>query len=93
MFCQPGAPSYSTFTVKDKTITVNSYTADEDGNATLFNTFKVVREKEHTPLEVGWEEVVVDELPTSGTSKVLHNGRILLVRDGVVYDLLGAIVQ
>ena len=28
MFCQPEAPSYSTFTIKDKTITVNSYTAD-----------------------------------------------------------------
>ena len=35
MFCQPGAPSYSTFTVKDKTITVNSYTADKDGNAVV----------------------------------------------------------
>ena len=92
MFCQPGAPSYSTFTVKDKTITVNSYTADQDGNATLFNTFKVVREREHTPL-TGWEEVVVEGMPESGTTKMLYQGQIILVREGVAYDLLGRIVQ
>ena len=92
MFCQPGAPSYSTFTVKDKTITVNSYTADKDGNSTLFNTFKVVREKEHTPL-TGWEEVVVETMPKHGTTKMLYNGQILLVREGVAYDLLGRIVK
>ena len=92
MFCQPGAPSYSTFTVKDKTITVNSYTADQEGNATLFNTFKVVREREHTPL-TGWEEVVVEGMPESGTTKMLYQGQIILVREGVAYDLLGRIVQ
>ena len=93
MFCQPGAPSYTTFSVKDKTITVNSYTSDEEGNSTLFNTFKVVREKEHTPL-TGLEDIRVDQLPTGDvTTKLLYQGQIILMRNGVAYDVLGNIVQ
>ena len=93
MFCQPGAPSYSTFTVKDKTITVNSYTADADGNATLFNTFQVVRVKDHIPL-AGLEEIRVDEIPqTDKTTKILYQGQILFIREGIVYDLLGRVVK
>lgn len=93
MFCQPGAPSYSTFSVKDQTITVNSYTANEDGSSTLFNTFKVVRTKEHTPL-TGLEEIRVDEIPQeNGTSKLFYKGQVVLVRDGVAYDVLGRVVK
>ena len=93
MFCQPGAPSYSTFSVKDKTITINSYTADADGNATLFNTFQVVRVKDHTPL-AGLEEIRVDEIPqTDKTTKILYQGQILFIREGIVYDLLGRVVK
>ena len=93
MFCQPGAPSYSTFTVKDKTITINSYTADADGNATLFNTFQVVRVKDHIPL-AGLEEIRVDEIPqTDKTTKILYQGQILFIREGIVYDLLGRVVK
>jgi hypothetical protein len=93
MFCQPGAPSYSTFTVQDKTITVNSYTADSEGNSTLFNTFKVVREREHTQL-TAIENIQLDQIPQSaGVTKVLYEGQILVVRDGIAYDLLGRIVK
>lgn len=93
MFCQPGLPSYSTFTVKDKTITVNSYKADADGNSTLFNTFQVVRVKDHTPL-AGLEEIRVDEIPqTDKTTKILYQGQILFIREGIVYDLLGRVVK
>lgn len=93
MFCQPEAPSYSTFTVKDKSITINSYTADEEGNSTLFNTFTVVRQKEHTPL-TGLEEVRIEEIPqVDGVSKVMYKGQLLLVRDGVAYDALGRVVE
>ena len=93
MFCQPGLPSYSTFTVKDKTITVNSYKADADGNSTLFNTFQVVRVKDHTPL-AGLEEIRVDEIPqTDKTTKILYQGPILFIREGIVYDLLGRVVK
>lgn len=93
MFCQPDAPSYTTFSVKDKTITVNSYTADEEGNSTLFNTFQVVRVKEHTPL-TGLEDLRIEQLPQGDvTTKVLYKGQILLVRNGVAYDVLGHIVK
>jgi hypothetical protein len=93
MFCQPEAPSYSTFTVKDKTITVNSYTADEAGNSTLFNTFTVVRETEHTPL-TGLEEIRIEQIPqVDGVSKVMYKGQLLLVRDGIAYDALGRVVE
>ena len=93
MFCQPGLPSYSTFTVKDKTITVNSYKADAEGNATLFNSFQVVRVKDHTPL-AGLEEIRVDEIPqTDKTTKILYQGQILFIREGIVYDLLGRVVK
>ena len=93
MFCQPDAPSYSTFSIKDKTITVNSYTADTEGNSTLFNTFKVVRVKEHTPL-TGVEDVVVDKMPqVDGTTKILYQGQLLLMKDGVAYDILGNVVK
>ena len=93
MFSQPDAPSYSTFSIKDKTITVNSYTADTEGNSTLFNTFKVVRVKEHTPL-TGVEDVVVDKMPqVDGTTKILYQGQLLLMKDGVAYDILGNVVK
>lgn len=93
MFSQPDAPSYSTFSVKDMTITINSYTTDPEGNSTLFNTFQVVRTKEHTPL-VGLEEVRVDELPqVDGTTKLYHNGQLLLIRNGVAYDIMGREVK
>ena len=93
MFCQPEAPSYSTFTVKDKTITVNSYTADEAGNSTLFNTFTVVRETAHTPL-TGLEEIRIEQIPqVDGVSKVMYKGQLLLVRDGIAYDALGRVVE
>ena len=93
MFCQPEAPSYSTFTVKDKSITINSYTANEEGNSTLFNTFTVVRQKEHTPL-TGLEEIRIEKIPqVDGVSKVMYKGQLLLVRDGVAYDALGRVVE
>ena len=48
MFGQPGKPSFTKITVKDDCIEFNSYTADDDeGNATLYNTMKVVRTKPH----------------------------------------------
>ena len=92
MFAQPDKPSFSIFNVKDQTITIDSYTADPAGNATLFNTFVVKRTKDHTPL-TGLEDVKFDQLTsTEGVTKVLYGGQILLVKNGVVYDLLGQTV-
>ena len=92
MFAQPDKPSFSVFTVSGTTITVDSYTANPDGSADKFNTFVVKRVKAHTPL-TGLEDVVVDQIPqTNGVAKILYNGQILLVKDGVAYDVLGQVI-
>lgn len=93
MFGQPGSPSYSSFTVKDATITINSYTADENGNSTLFNTFQVVRTKAHTPL-TGIEDIHIDHIPqVNGVTKLLYKGQLVLVRNGIAYDVLGRVIE
>jgi hypothetical protein len=93
MFAQPDKPSFSVFTVSGTTITVDSYTANPDGSADKFNTFVVKRVKAHTPL-TGLEDVVVDQLPqTNGVAKILYNGQIMLVKDGVAYDVLGQVIN
>ena len=92
MFAQPDKPSFSVFTVSGTTITVDSYTANPDGSADKFNSFVVKRVKAHTPL-TGLENVVVDQIPqTNGVAKILYNGQILLVKDGVAYDVLGQVI-
>ena len=92
MFAQPDKPSFSVFTVSGTTITVDSYTANPDGSADKFNTFVVKRVKAHTPL-TGLEDVVVDQIPqTNGVTKILYNGQILLVKDGIAYDVLGQVI-
>jgi hypothetical protein len=95
MFAQPDKPSFSIFTVKDRTITVDSYTANPDGSADKFNTFVVKRTKKHT----GEDDSAIDNILSgdlagkNGTTKVLYKGQILLIRDGVAYDLLGNVVK
>jgi hypothetical protein len=95
MFAQPNKPSFSVFTVKDRTITVESYTANPDGSADKFNTFVVKRTKKHTgesDVTTGLEQVQ-DMVNTNATVKVLHNGQVLIIREGVAYDLFGRIVK
>ena len=49
MFGQPEKPSFTKITVKEDCLEFNSYTADdEEGNATLFNTMRIVRNAPHT---------------------------------------------
>ena len=49
MFGQPEKPSFTKITVKEECIEFNSYTADDnEGNATLINTMRIVRTKSHT---------------------------------------------
>ena len=95
MFAQPDKPSFSVFTVKDRTITVESYTANPDGSADKFNTFVVKRTKAHTgeidpPTSL---EQVQDLLNGNHAAKILHNGQVLVIRDGVMYTVLGQKVQ
>ena len=96
MFTQPDKPSFSVFSVKNQTITVESYTADPDGTATLFNTFVVQRTKEHTPLEYIEPEEPKDDaveniiaLSGNTVAKVIYKGQIFIVKNGVVYNTLG----
>ena len=92
MFAQPDKPSFSIFTVKDRTITVDSYTANPDGSADKFNTFVVQRTKKHTGETSGLEQVQ-DFLNSDSTIKLLHEGQVLIIRQGVAYDLLGRVVK
>jgi hypothetical protein len=93
MFAQPDKPSFSVFKVKDTTITVDSYTANPDGSADKFNTFVVKRTQAHSVLS-GVENIPLqDLLNNNNTAKVLHNGQVLVIRDGVMYTVLGQKVQ
>ena len=92
MFAQPDKPSFSIFTVKDRTVTVDSYTANPDGSADKFNTFVVQRTKKHTDEASGLEQVQ-DFLNSDATIKLLHEGQVLIIRQGVAYDLFGRVVK
>ena len=92
MFAQPDKPSFSIFTVKDRTVTVESYTANPDGSADKFNTFVVQRTKKHTDEASGLEQVQ-DLLNSDATIKLLHEGQVLIIRQGVAYDLFGRVVK
>ena len=95
MFAQPDKPSFSVFTVNNRTITVDSYTANPDGTAEKFNTFVVKRTVAHTgePSDTPTNlEQLQDSLNSSAT-KVLHNGQVLIVREGAVYTLFGQQVK
>lgn len=52
MLGQPGAPSYTAFTVNEHTIKVNSYTTDQHGNSTLFNSFTIQRTTPHHTIAI-----------------------------------------
>jgi len=90
MFGQPGAPSFTKFTVKDDGIELNSYTADSKGNATLINTMKVRRTKEHTAPIVGVENV---EMLMREGEKFIRGGQIFILKNGQVYNMLGQKVE
>ena len=88
MFGQPGAPSFTKFTVRSTGIEVNSYTADSDGNATLINTMQIVRNATHT----GVENVKSAENVKEG-EKFIRDGKILIRVNGETYTVLGTLVK
>ena len=89
MFGQPGAPSFTKFTVKADCLEINSYTADKNGNATLINTMQVKRTKEHTKPN-GFDYVPAD--PKEG-QKFIRNGHLYILRNGRIFDATGKLVQ
>ncbi|MBQ7531343.1 MAG: fibronectin type III domain-containing protein [Paludibacteraceae bacterium] len=90
MFGQPGAPSFTKFTVKNDGIHVNSYTANTNGTADLINTMKIVRTKEHTPIILGLDNV---ETQMQEGQKFIRNGQIFILKNGVIYDMMGQVVK
>ncbi len=91
MFGQPGAPSYSRFNVTSEGIEVKSYTTDEEGNSTLYNTINVKRTKPHT-IPQGFENVSSETNVRNG-EKFIRDGRIYIRIDGKTYDVLGQEVK
>jgi hypothetical protein len=86
MFGQPGAPSFTKFTVKSDCIEMNSYKADSEGNATLFNTMQVKRTKPHT-VPSGYENMSIDT-PRDG-EKFIRDGQLFIRIDGKIYNVIG----
>jgi hypothetical protein len=90
MFGQPGAPSFTKFTVKDDCIEINSYTANTNGTADLLNTMRVKRTKPHTAPYLGIGEV---ESPMREGEKFVRNGQIYILKNGRVFNMLGQEVK
>ena len=90
MFGQPGAPSFTKFTVKNDCIEINSYTANSNGTADLLNTMRVVRTKEHTTPFLGIDNV---ETPMHEGEKFIRNGQIFILQNGRVFNMLGQEVK
>ncbi len=90
MFGQPKAPSFTKFTVKNDCIELNSYTADANGNASLLNTMKVVRTKEHTVPFLGIGNVNAEMVEGE---KFVHNGQLYILKNGQIYNVLGHKVE
>ena len=87
MFGQPGAPSFTKFTVKDDCIEMNSYTANSSGQATLINTMRVIRNKQHT---AALEDVPVENLREG--QKFIRNGQLYILKDGKIFNIFGQAV-
>lgn len=83
MFCQPGAPSYSTFTVDGNKITVNSYKVLKGKSPELFNTFYIKRTKEHSSQTSGKKNAL----------KIMQNGLVYIIHDNITYNSIGQIVS
>ena len=90
MFAQPEAPCFTKITVSDKALLFNSYTADQNGNATLINTMRVIRNKPHT-VPTGYEDVApVTFVPATGKPlKFIRDGQVLIRIDGQTYNVFG----
>ena len=90
MFGQPGAPSYSRFNVSNSGIEVKSYTADKNGNSTLYNTIHIVRNAPHS-VPTGWENM--EEKTILDGEKFIRDGQVLIRMNGETYNVLGEKVE
>lgn len=84
MFGQPGRPSYSTFTVEDNMITVNSFKVYEGVDPMLFNTFYIKRTKEHSNAQ---------SVSKNKALKIMQNGSMYIVHDNITYNAIGQMIS
>lgn len=88
MFGQPEAPTFTKITVKEDCLEFNSYTADDDeGNVTLINTMRIVRNREHTVTDV--REGITTPKAVMNGEKYLRDGLLYILRDGRTFNSLG----
>ena len=86
MFGQPGAPSFTKFTVKSDCLEVNSYTANSNGEATLINTMQIVRNAPHT----GGQGTGLENINNIREGeKFIQNGQMFIRIEGATYNVLG----
>ena len=90
MFAQPEAPCFTKITVKADCLEFNSYTADQDGNATLINTMQVKRTKQHT-VPQGFEDVSYRNVRNG--EKFIRDRQIYIRYNGKTYNMLGEKVE
>jgi len=85
-FGQPGSPCYTRINVKNDGICLDTYTTSAEGTKTLYNSIKVTRTKPHG-LPSGYETPRDEAKPETG--KFLHDGQLMIVRNGKAYNALG----
>ncbi len=91
MFAQPEAPCFTKIIVSDECLLFNSYTADQDGNATLINTMRVTRSRRHV-VPTGYEDLAPLPTPRDG-EKFIRDGQIFIRKDGHTFNMLGKRVE
>lgn len=91
MFAQPEAPCFTKITVSDRCLLFNSYTADQNANATLINTMRVTRSQRHG-VPSGYEDLVPLPAPREG-DRFIRDGQVLIRRDGRTYNVLGECLE
>ncbi len=91
MFGQPNAPTFTKITVKDDCLEFNSYTADDDeGNVTLINTMRIVRNREHTVTDI--REGIETPKALMDGEKFIRDGQLFILRNGRIFNALGQAV-
>lgn len=82
---QPGAPAFSEIRVSDSQIKVNTYTSDADANATLFDSFTIVKESSGSGIDKTTQK--------TGLYPTLSSDRIYTSLENIVranaFDLTG----
>ena len=92
MFGQPEAPTFTKITVKEDCLEFNSYTADDDeGNVTLINTMRIVRNRAHTQTDI--REGVITPKAIMDGEKFIRDGQLFILRDGRTFNAFGQEVK